>query len=127
MNIVVLSGAIIAEPEPRALADGSCRWSFDLATDAPTAQGGVERIVVPVVWSGAQLPPGCGSGADVGVVGRVRRRFFRSGGATVSRTEVVALGLVASTRRRPLATALARAIGDLEGDEQATLRSCATG
>ncbi len=127
MNIVVLSGSVVAEPEPRSLADGSCRWSFDLSTDAPRAGGGAERIVVPVVWSVEELPVGVGAGLDVVVVGRVRRRFFRSGGATVSRTEVVALSIVGATRRRPLAAALARAASALGGDERATLRSCATG
>lgn len=127
MNIVVLSGSVVTEPEPRSLADGSCRWSFDLATEVPTERGGSERIVVPIAWAGEQLAAGVGAGADVVVVGRVRRRFFRAGGATASRTEVAALDIVAATRRRPLAAALVRAAGVLGGDERATLRSFATG
>jgi single-strand DNA-binding protein len=46
---------------------------------------------VPVAWANppnnaAQLAPG----TEVLVLGRVRRRFFRAGGFTQSRTEVVA-------------------------------------
>jgi hypothetical protein len=83
--------------------------------------------VVPVVWSGDALPAGLVPDRDVVVVGRVRRRFFRTGGATVSRTEVAALDVVEVTRRRPIGAALARAATSLGGEERTTLRSCATG
>lgn len=127
MNIVVLSGVVATEPEARSLADGSCRWSFDLATESPTVHGGAERIVVPVVWAGDALPAGVEAAVPAVVIGRVRRRFFRAGGATVSRTEVAALELVAVTRRRPIAAALGRAAGALGGEERTTLRSCTAG
>ena len=40
------------------------------------------------------------AGADLVVLGSVRRRFFRAGGATQSRTEVVAEKVVAAHRGR---------------------------
>ena len=51
---------------------------------------------------------------------------FRSGGATQSRTEVVALDVVEITKRRPIAKAIERALAALGASELATLRS-ATG
>lgn len=128
MNIVVLCGHVVDEPSERALADGSSRWSFDLATSVERSDGPPERVVVPVVVSAAAELSSCvRAGRELVVVGRVRRRFFRSGGVTVSRTEVAALELVEVTRRRPLAAALARAAAALGGGERTTLRSCATG
>jgi hypothetical protein len=52
---------------------------------------------VPVTWSGpAGTAPGldADTGDAVVAVGRVRRRFFRAGGVTQSRTEVVAASVV---------------------------------
>lgn len=40
------------------------------------------------------------------VLGRVRRRFFRAGGATASRTEVVAEMVLAARDRRRVSAAL---------------------
>jgi hypothetical protein len=54
---------------------------------------------VPVVWP---APPARAAELAVGdavvVVGRVRRRFFRSAGRTQSRTEVLADGVVPARR-----------------------------
>ncbi len=56
---------------------------------------------VPVAWSGAPRPPATGRlGTAVLVVGRVRRRFFRAGGVTQSRTEVVATTACPPAARR---------------------------
>ena len=56
---------------------------------------------VPVAWFD---PPtsaaGLEAGAEVVIVGTVRRRFFRAGGATQSRTEVVADRVVPARRTR---------------------------
>ena len=61
---------------------------------------------VPVSWPAP--PAGVDQlevGAEMVVLGRVRRRFFRVGGATQSRTEIVAERVVpAGQRRRVRAT-----------------------
>ena len=44
-------------------------------------------------------------GVDVVVIGTVRRRFFRVGGATQSRTEIVADVVIPARRRRRVETA----------------------
>ena len=48
------------------------------------------------------------------VVGRVRRRFFRAGGGTQSRTEVVAEAVVNARHAKRAAAALQRAQAALE-------------
>ncbi len=57
---------------------------------------------VPVAWFEAPAAADGGTvGDEVVVVGRVRRRFFRAGGATASRTEVVATTVLACSPGRP--------------------------
>jgi single-strand DNA-binding protein len=95
-NLVVLRGTLAAEPRTRELPSGSVLSQFDVTTrDA----GGTQSV--PVAWfdppaSVAELT----AGADLVVLGSVRRRFFRAGGATQSRTEVVAEKVVAARRGR---------------------------
>ena len=95
-NLVVLRGTLVAEPRVRDLPSGSVLAQFDVTTrdDAGTQS-------VPVTWFD---PPasvgGLVTGADIVVLGSVRRRFYRAGGATQSRTEVVAEKVVAAQRGR---------------------------
>ncbi len=109
-NLVVLRGTLTGEPRLRELPSGSLLSQFDITTrdDAGTAS-------VPVAWVD---PPPAGlpvePGGDVVVVGRVNRRFFRAGGATQSRTEVVAEHVVHGGRRRDVSRALAAARRSLE-------------
>jgi len=113
MNIVVLCGELRSAPLARPLPDGTVVWSFDLAAEHP----------VPVVWSAGAAPPPWRVGDALVVAGAVRRRFFRTGGATQSRTEVVADAVLRITPRRPQDRALAHALATLGGDEAARLRS----
>ena len=86
-NLVVIRGVLRRDPEYRTLPSGDELLSFDLTVredDLPAES-------VPVVWlnpavSAARLT----ESDDVVVIGRVRRRFFRAGGSTASRTEVLA-------------------------------------
>lgn len=96
-NVVVLSGVVTRQPERRTLPSGTVVVQFDITTDGPD---GASRTAVPCSWAD---PPEraatvLGAGLDVVVVGSVRRRFFRAGGATASRTEVV-VGRVVPRRR----------------------------
>ena len=87
MNVVVLVGRLARPAERRELPSGDCLVAYQV-TIAPA---GTRAESVPVVWFGA---PASAADRDVDegvvVVGRVRRRFFRAGGQTQSRTEVVA-------------------------------------
>jgi single-strand DNA-binding protein len=88
MNVVVLRGAVVRLPEVRELPSGSRLLSFDLRTTGPDGRA----ETVPVSWADPKAADEDAliEGAEALVVGRIRRRFFRSGGSTQSRTEVVA-------------------------------------
>lgn len=113
MNIVLLHGVLTREPEVRTLPSGDEVTSFDLAV----RDDGYETEVVPISWHAAshsmidKLEPG----SEVVVTGRVRRRFFRVGGATQSRTEVLAAAVVLARQARGVDKALSAALatGDL--------------
>jgi single-strand DNA-binding protein len=97
-NLSVLVGALSRDPEIRALPSGDEVLSLEL-TVRPT--GGPAESV-PLTWL---APPAhatrWSTGEELLVLGRVRRRFFRAGGATQSRTEVVVSAAVPT--RRPAA------------------------
>lgn len=87
MNVVILRGTLSSAPSTRTLPSGDSLTTFEVTTRPPS--GPAETV--PVAWPGAPrraatLP----AGADVVVTGRVRRRFFKAGGVTASRTEVLA-------------------------------------
>ena len=85
MNVAVVLGTLSSDPRSRDLPSGSELVTYEVTT---TESDG--RCTVPVVWFDPSRPPSVAAGDDVVVVGRVRRRFFRAGAATVSRTEVEA-------------------------------------
>jgi single-strand DNA-binding protein len=87
MNVVVVRGRLSRPPERRTLPSGEWLVAYEVTVDRP----GEKAESVPVVWPSA--PAGAvdlEADAVVLAVGRVRRRFFRAGGTTQSRTEVVA-------------------------------------
>ncbi len=107
MNVVVIRGRLNRPPESRTLPSGDCLVSYQVTVP----RAGDRAETVPVTW-----PAGPASGCDldvddeVVVIGRVRRRFFRAGGATQSRTEVVADRVVPGRHRARAADAVAAAL-----------------
>src|SRR4051812_18656854 len=105
MNIVILRGRLSRPPEVRTLPSGDPLVAYEITVERP----GERAESVPVVWFGtapaAELEPD----TEVVVVGRVRRRFFRAGGATQSRTEVVADDVVPARLTKRVARLLATA------------------
>ena len=92
MNVTVLQGSLSRPPEQRELPSGDLLVNFEVTVPA---SGDRKAESVPVSWFDApaaacDLEPD----TEVVVVGRVRRRFFRAGGSTQSRTEVVADAVV---------------------------------
>jgi single-strand DNA-binding protein len=88
-NIAIIRGVVHG---------GGAVVQFDVSTRVGSIEPG-PTVSVPIAWNdptATQLGMVV-SGADVTVIGTVRRRFFRVGGATQSRTEVVA-DVVAPTR-----------------------------
>src|SRR4051812_18471029 len=98
MNVVAVRGTLSRAPEVRELPSGTRLVAYEVTV----SREGERSESVPVSW--ADPPASAASlvaGDDVVVVGRVRRRFFRTGGGTQSRTEVVAdTVLKAGSRRR---------------------------
>jgi len=109
MNIVVLHGTLSSEPVERTLPSGTnvMNWEVTTVTDG-------EKRSVPVQWND---PPNkalnIGEGDEVVVYGTIRRRFFQAGGATASRTEVVAHQVAKSTQRVGVSKLLSRARDEL--------------
>jgi hypothetical protein len=63
------------------------------------------------------------AGEELVVVGRVRRRFFRAGAGTVSRTEVLASAVVPARRRAAATRAVARALAEVDHGAEAAVAS----
>lgn len=127
MNITVVTGHLSRAPERRVLPSGDELVAFDVTV--PRADERAESV--PVVWPEAPASADdLAEGDAVVVVGRVRRRFFRAGGTTQSRTEVVAVGVVPARRaaaaRRLVdgaVTALAQGAEELPAPRAARRRS----
>jgi len=96
-------------PDRRDLTSGSVLLQLDLST--PTEAG---VATVPVAWFDPPATTAIDAGDEVVVAGEVRRRFFRSGGVTQSRTEVVAHRVVRASNRRAVATLLRSASESME-------------
>ena len=84
MNVVALTGHLSSEPTVRELPTGSILINYELTTRVDGA-----GVSVPLVWFDPQKKVAVGAGDEIAVVGTVRRRFYRAGGITRSRTEVV--------------------------------------
>lgn len=87
LNLVVLEGCLARPAELRQLPSGTALVSLEVTIRG--REGPAETTPVAVFDAPAWVST-LGADAGVVVVGRVRRRFFRSGGSTQSRTEVVA-------------------------------------
>ena len=105
-NVVVLIGRLARPAEARQLPSGDRMVAYEVTVDRP----GERAETVQVVWVGA---PASAADHDVDermvVVGRVRRRFFRTGAGTQSRTEVVAEAVVNARHAKRAAAAIERA------------------
>jgi single-strand DNA-binding protein len=110
-NLVVLVGRLARPAEQRDLPSGDRLVAYEVTVARP----GARAEGVPVVWLGA---PASAADLDVDtlvlVIGRVRRRFFRAGGTTQSRTEVVADVVVPTRLAKRARAALAAACSRMQ-------------
>jgi single-strand DNA-binding protein len=111
MNVVVLKGMLSRPAERRVLPSGTTLVTYEVTTR--NAEG--QAATVPVAWQEAPAGAELDQGEEVVVTGRVARRYFRAGGATQSRTEVVADAVVPASARRKAAAAVERASRALTG------------
>jgi single-strand DNA-binding protein len=111
LNHVVLRGVLSRPSATQVLQSESVLVRLEVRT----RPGDGPAETVPVVWFD---PPSWATelqaGAEVVVVGRVRRRFYRAGPATQSRTEVVADSVIDAASRRKARRALSEAAARLE-------------
>jgi len=114
-NVVVVRGVLSRDPEPRQLPSGDAVVAYDVTVRPGSTSGEPGRAEsVPVAWfSPPAAAGGLSAGDDVVVVGRVRRRFFRAGGATASRTEVVATRVVPARSAAKVRAALSAILDPL--------------
>ncbi len=96
MNLVLLEGVLSRPSAVRELPSGSLLCTLEVTTRDPE---GVAASV-PVSWFDPSTVPDWAEGTPVVVFGSVRRRFFRAGGGSQSRTEVVAELVCAAGDRR---------------------------
>ncbi len=109
-NVAILVGVLSRDAELRTLPSGDQL----VALEVTVRPDGGPTDTVPVAWPGAPASAaGWAMGEEVLVTGRVRRRYFRAGGGTQSRTEVVADRAVPTRRASAAEKALAAALGRL--------------
>lgn len=90
-NLAVLVGTLTREPELRSLPSGDTVLALEVTVHPPGGAG----ESAPITWFAAPARAAAWLvGEELLVIGRVRRRFFRAGGTTQSRTEVVAARVV---------------------------------
>ncbi|MGH9077536.1 MAG: single-stranded DNA-binding protein [Acidimicrobiales bacterium] len=110
-NVVAIEGWLARPVEQRLLPSGTRLLALEVTV--PRADGPAEAV--PVAWfDGPAAAAGWGTGQEVVVVGRVRRRFFKVAGSTQSRTEVVADSVVTASARARTRRALLGAAAALE-------------
>ncbi|WP_436796141.1 hypothetical protein [Actinospongicola halichondriae] len=102
--VTVVTGTLSSDPVTTDLASGSVLVRYEV-----TSRHADGTDTAPVVWYDPPRPPALQAGDRVVVTGRVRRRFYRAGGATRSSTEIVAASVSreGATRRAQAALSLA--------------------
>jgi single-strand DNA-binding protein len=112
LNLAVAVGRLARPAELRVLPSGDRMVNIELTVSRE--KGRAEGV--PVAWFRAPASAaGLGVDEEVVVVGRVRRRFFKSAaGGTQSRTEVVADTVVPTRQVKRARAALERAWAQLE-------------
>ncbi len=125
MNVVVVRGVLSRAPVARILPSGDRLGAFEVTV--PRRSTPAETV--PVVWFGVpDHALALAAGSEVVVLGRVRRRFYRTPRGTASRTEVVAERVQHASRTVQVAGLLDVAVAVLtEPTEAAGLGRVETG
>jgi single-strand DNA-binding protein len=111
VNLAVVRGVCSSPAEVRMLASGATLVVLQVTTRA----GAEHAVSVPVVaWDPAASIADLDVGDEIVAVGRVRRRFYRAGGATASRVEIDATHIVPAKNRRRVRAVVRRAVDALD-------------
>ncbi len=105
MNVVALAGKLSRPAAERVLRSGDRLLNLEVTVAGPAG-----NETVPVVWPDAPARAlALDTDQAVTVVGRVRRRFFRTETGTGSKTEVVADTVVTGHKGKRVDAAVNRA------------------
>jgi single-strand DNA-binding protein len=111
-NVAVVVGTLSRDPELRDLPSGDTVLGLEVTV---RPEGGTAETV-NVAWYDAPVAAErWRAGDEILVTGRTRRRFFRAGGGTQSRTELVATLALPTRRAAAARSALAAASAQLLG------------
>jgi single-strand DNA-binding protein len=111
VNVAILRGRLSSPPRLTTLPSGDELLALELTVRTD----GARPDTVPVTWFGpAPTAKRWSTGAELVVVGRIRRRWFRAGGVRSSRTEVVAAAVVPAGRQAAAARAVRRALAPVD-------------
>ncbi len=113
LNVAVIRGIVSSDPRVRELPSGVTVTNVEVTTRVDAVS-----VSVPVVVHGSSVDVVAGD--EVVATGHIARRFFRAGGTTQSRTEVVADKLIRSTRTKTVRTAIAHVRDSLVENSGAT-------
>lgn len=98
-NLVVIRGVVSNEPRIRELPSGGIVTQLDVTTRSEALTASVPVAVYDRTVDAV-------AGDEVVVTGHLNRRFFRAGGVTQSRTELVAGDVVRVSRKRTVEKAI---------------------
>ncbi|HWW52220.1 MAG TPA: hypothetical protein VNY84_00515 [Acidimicrobiales bacterium] len=111
MNVAVVRGCLSRPPLVRELPSKDRVANLEVTVAAD--RSGRAHSVPVVVADPPDWVVGLNQGAEVVVLGQVRRRFFRAGNTTGSRTEVVAERVVMASQARRVEALVQRATRSL--------------
>jgi single-strand DNA-binding protein len=112
VNVTFLRGRLSSPPRALELPSGDAALTLELTI----RDGQAPADTVPVAWFGAsEAAAGWEAGQELVVIGKVRRRFFRAGGRTASRTEVLATTVVAAERKADARRRVEKALAEVAG------------
>ena len=110
LNLAVLRGEVSSPPDVRVLPSEAVLVQLQVTTRLEH-----ETLSTPIaVWNPQAWVEELEPGTEIVVVGRVRRRFFRAGGATASRVELEADVVARASDRRRVRAALRKVHAALE-------------
>jgi hypothetical protein len=111
LNLAVVCGRLSRAPEEVPLASGDVLVRYEVTVPQPDDRADTLPVVAVSPPSHAR---GLDAGAEVVVVGRTRRRFWSTGGATRSVVEVLATAVVPARRKATATRALDGVLATLE-------------
>jgi single-strand DNA-binding protein len=110
LNVAVVRGVVSSPPERRVLPSDTVLVQLQVSTRLES-----ETLSMPVsCWNPDGWVSDLEPGDEIVVVGRVRRRFFRAGGATASRVELEADVVARASDKRRVRVVVRRAFAALE-------------